>query len=373
MIRSWILLLVVSPVCTRMTARSRLSSNDASAAPHKVAVIGCGIGGGSFSHYFHEKYPEAEITAFESRDYIGGRLKHTHLHEVLIELGGDAWSKSANPYVVELAKTFPPKTPTSTPRHQHQSHKHPNEEEMLRDPLRGAIAVWDGNNITDLEEFLAHLVSSDFRLGAIEAEFLSALHENYNKRGGNGTFSSIEEFVADGDLAKYTSTFANISLNGVKPEMTKYFLNPMTRVIYHQDISTMHGFGALVSITSLLGADSYADGNSALVERLFTASAAAIRTETTVTRVDKKAGDGGYAVAYTTDGGATETTEDFDAVIVVSAAHYSIHDYTFCLCRCFRVQVTGFVGRLDVSAYRSRCIVSLLKHAACLRCVLQVA
>lgn len=136
-------------------------------APRRVAVIGCGIGGGSFSYYFNENFSEADIVAFEARDYIGGRLKHTLLHDVLIELGGDAWSKSANPYVVELAKKIPPKNPPIAKRGIFA-----NNLKKLHDPLRGAIAVWDGKNITDVEGFLAHLLSSDFRLGEIEADFL---------------------------------------------------------------------------------------------------------------------------------------------------------------------------------------------------------
>jgi hypothetical protein len=37
-----------------------------------------------------------QVIVYEERDYIGGRLKHTTMHNVTIELGGDAWSTAAN-------------------------------------------------------------------------------------------------------------------------------------------------------------------------------------------------------------------------------------------------------------------------------------
>ena len=72
----------------------------------RVAVIGGGIGGASFSLYYSKLHPDSEITLFEASDSIGGRLKHTTLHGHIIELGGDAWSTAANAYVVALAKEF---------------------------------------------------------------------------------------------------------------------------------------------------------------------------------------------------------------------------------------------------------------------------
>jgi protoporphyrinogen oxidase len=69
----------------------------------EIAVIGAGIGAGAFSYYHSELSPGSQIHAFERRDYIGGRLKHTEIAGHTVELGGDAWS-SANEYVVALVK-----------------------------------------------------------------------------------------------------------------------------------------------------------------------------------------------------------------------------------------------------------------------------
>lgn len=56
-----------------------LATTRAKTPPQTVAVIGAGIGGGSFSYYYKKLNPSAQIVAFESRDYIGGRLKHINV------------------------------------------------------------------------------------------------------------------------------------------------------------------------------------------------------------------------------------------------------------------------------------------------------
>jgi predicted NAD/FAD-dependent oxidoreductase len=71
----------------------------------RVAIIGAGIGGGAVAYYSSQLSNCTQLRVYESRDYIGGRLKHTHIAGNVIELGGDAWS-TANEYVVELVKAL---------------------------------------------------------------------------------------------------------------------------------------------------------------------------------------------------------------------------------------------------------------------------
>jgi len=79
---------------------------------------------------------------------------------------------------------------------------------------------------------------------------------NYNVRGDAGTFRSIDGFVADGGLETFTGTTAGSFFNrsGVSAEVQQLVLEPLTRVIYDQDLDAMQAFSAVVAVTSLLGA-----------------------------------------------------------------------------------------------------------------------
>ena len=86
-----------------------LHSVHAAASPPRVAIIGCGIGGGAASFFMQDllrngSASPASITAYERRDYIGGRLKHVIFgtQEAKIEVGGAAWTYS-NRFMRELA------------------------------------------------------------------------------------------------------------------------------------------------------------------------------------------------------------------------------------------------------------------------------
>lgn len=54
-------------------------------APQTVGVIGGGMGAAAFAYYYKEANPTAKVIVFETRDYVGGRLKHTtvcHIFEL---------------------------------------------------------------------------------------------------------------------------------------------------------------------------------------------------------------------------------------------------------------------------------------------------
>src|SRR5690606_20608254 len=76
---------------------------DQSISSKRVGIVGAGIGGGATSYYVRQLNPDAQITAFESRDYIGGRLKHIVYDNITVEVGGDAWS-IVNEYIQEIVK-----------------------------------------------------------------------------------------------------------------------------------------------------------------------------------------------------------------------------------------------------------------------------
>ena len=53
------------------------------AAP-RIAVVGAGIGGASFTRFVLQEIPDARIVLFERSDSVGGRVTHSADH---IELG----------------------------------------------------------------------------------------------------------------------------------------------------------------------------------------------------------------------------------------------------------------------------------------------
>ena len=75
----------------------------------RVAIVGGGISGGSTSFFLtqflkNHSLPPVDITVFERRDYIGGRLKHISYgpNKLKIEIGGAAWTDD-NVYMTEMA------------------------------------------------------------------------------------------------------------------------------------------------------------------------------------------------------------------------------------------------------------------------------
>lgn len=237
-----------------------------SPAPRRVAVIGAGIGGGAFAHFFKLAHPDAEVVVYEARDYIGGRLKHTTLHNQTVELGGDAWSEVANPYVVALAKELGVRRARSgdglraaLARLSSATGASDPLARAVSDPLKLGVGVWDGHRLVDLEALLLRNPGAVEKGLAMEGHFLASLHRNYKTRGDSRAFKSIPEFLHFGPLEQYTSVSAVEYYDSlhISPEVQRYFMEPLTRVIYDQSLRDMQAFSAVVAVTSLLGADSF--------------------------------------------------------------------------------------------------------------------
>jgi len=265
------------------------------AAGLDVAIIGGGIGGGAAAYYTSLLRNQTggskdTIRVFETRDYLGGRLKHTYIEGNTIELGGDAWS-SANQYVLELCTALGINTTTST----------------LSDPITANIGVWDGGAFLPLERLLAGNTLSELRAALAEGGFLRALKQNYLLRGqgaGQGAaFRSVDAFLRPGSLDAWTTlnSSAYFGGRGIDVNVQTDFVEPLLRVIYDQGLSA-HAFASLVALTSAVGSGSVAAGNSELVEALFARANAVVALNTTVTTVRALA-DGGYFVETALAGG----------------------------------------------------------------------
>ena len=100
-----------------------------------------------------------------------------------------------------------------------------------------------------------------------------------------------------------------------------YIAEPLMRVIYDQDLAA-HAFSSLVAFTSVIGSDSVTDGNSKLVEALFTSSAATVSLNTTVTRVIRNlSSPKGYTIESEHEG--VKQSRHADQVVIATPFEYS--------------------------------------------------
>jgi prenylcysteine oxidase/farnesylcysteine lyase len=266
-----------------------------------VVVIGGGIGAAAFSYYYsklnnHSTAEPRKLLAFESRDYIGGRLKHMVIANTTVELGGDAWS-TANRYVVELVKELGVNSSVSSRA----------TTFGVGDPITANIGVWNGSGFLPIEKTIAGHSISDIAGAITETDFLGALRTNYHLRGPleNGMpFRTVADFLQSGSLDRYTPVTSASYLSEHKvASLTQYSLiEPLLRVIYDQGLEA-HSFASLVALTSVVGAASVDEGNSVLVERLFAAAGGSAGYAPTKTSVDVLLNSSVRSVSATAGGG----------------------------------------------------------------------
>eukprot|EP00038_Savillea_parva_P011123 m.195252 g.195252 ORF g.195252 m.195252 type:complete len:526 (-) comp19437_c0_seq1:52-1629(-) len=298
-----------------------------SSPPQTVGVVGGGIGGAAFAYYYKKAVPNATVIVFEARDYIGGRLKHTVMHNTTIELGGDAWSTTANHYIVKLARELstaspvprqrqPP--PAASPPHptpvmaasssssssssrfkfRPQPRRRRQRTRRATDPPLANVAVWNGTALTPVGPLLKDL-GDDKAMAALEGRFVWNLDANYVERGDHGVFDTVGGFLNYGGLTQFSQAAAApyFSGAGISLNAQDYLLEPLARGIYDQNLDNMQAFSAIVAVTSLLGADSFPGGNSLLVERMLAAVDADVRLSTRVTAVQAAPpGTHGYTI-----------------------------------------------------------------------------
>jgi len=238
-----------------------------------VCIVGAGIGGASTAYYMFQRNSSTTVRAFERRDYVGGRLKHVVIEGNVIEIGGDAWS-SANEYIGRIVKDLNVSVDEDASR-------------LPQDPVSDSLAVWNGETLIGVEETLLKHALSDVKGLLEEAEFLRALRRNYRERGAD-PFQTIDEFLTFGDLTTYTKVSSSeyFDRHLIANATQRDLVEPLLRTIYDQGLDA-HAFASLVAVTSVVGAASASEGNSALVEAMFNASAATVELRTNVKSVER--------------------------------------------------------------------------------------
>jgi len=67
--------------------------------PPRIAVIGTGIGGATFTRFLREELEqEPQITMFEKKGSIGGRMMHEDIGNSTVELGASMGKHTHTPY-----------------------------------------------------------------------------------------------------------------------------------------------------------------------------------------------------------------------------------------------------------------------------------
>ncbi|KJE88462.1 hypothetical protein CAOG_00116 [Capsaspora owczarzaki ATCC 30864] len=359
-----LLLLLLAVQIANAAQSPPLLTPTATATPPRIAIVGAGIGGGATAYYLATKHGLANTTVvFDSRDYIGGRLKHTIIDNQVIELGGDAYA-SPNIYMEELVKEL--NLPISlrrgsggaaaAGRHSESLDENDNGvstpidnlvaklkvrliELQARAQKAGSgvqgvsgdnIGIWTGTGWIPLTlTLLDHLLSDTGTLESL-AGFLIRLRENYVLRDDLTTpFKTVDAFLRFGDLEMYTNTTADTFFDGhgVAKATQQDLINPVLRVIYDQSLDESHAFGALVSLTSLIDAYSIATGNSKLVEALFAAAGSQVSLQSRVVSIayhrDTKNWNLTYVSTASQDPEADQQHIIVDRVVIASPLEYT--------------------------------------------------
>jgi len=149
-----------------------------------VAIVGGGIGGAAVGYYLKEFGGQFECVVFESRDYIGGRLKDVEIGGTLVEVGGDIWA-SVNLYMMEAAERLG------------------IQENNSSESGNGLTGIWDGSSWLNIEALVVRHSLSLRRTLDETALFNSKLLENYALRDQSPPFDSISSFLGYASLNEY--------------------------------------------------------------------------------------------------------------------------------------------------------------------------
>ena len=157
----------------------------------RVAIVGGGISGGSTSFFItqflrNHSLPPVDITVFERRDYIGGRLKHISYgpNKLKIEVGGAAWTDD-NVYMTEMANAVG----VNVTRKKLETKQ---SESLVATASGNTIGIWDGSSLINLEKFYFTHLGEALKVGESELKFLKRVKENYaTQQSGAAPFHNL--------------------------------------------------------------------------------------------------------------------------------------------------------------------------------------
>ena len=240
-----------------------------------LAVVGAGIGGCSAAYFARKYLPGTNVTIYDSRDRIGGRILTNKAAEITLEVGA-AFFNSFNRTLLDIVKT----------------------EELKMTPVeRMDFAVWNGSELvfrsskqsyaTSLK-LLAKYKQSLTRTFILLRKARAQVAKLYKEEQKNP--ADLSEILGSTGIDKWhRKTFSEALIErGVSQTFIDEIVTPITRVIYSQN-ADLGGFAGLSSLIGVYSGATYslAQGNNTLPVHLAKASNATIKLGEKVDTIEK--------------------------------------------------------------------------------------
>ena len=264
----------------------------------KIAIIGAGIGGSSLAYYLG-KNEEHEITVFEDREEVGGRIRNVKIDDKIVETGA-GFFHSVNKNIISLADEL-----------------HLEKTKLVSDTL----GLYNG------EKMIYQTPKSDF-LSTVKLLFRFGFNLLKLKGGVNLVKSNVTQFYDDDtpfqsipemiDRMGFGTIYTNeletqLQEMGVNEKIIAELAIPANRTIYHQcGDRQMNGFAGFVSLIASDNQPIYYinNGNITLCQKLISKSGAKLHLAKKVISISQI--DKGYSVV-TSDGKL-----EFDIVVIAT-------------------------------------------------------
>ncbi|EJD55206.1 FAD/NAD(P)-binding domain-containing protein [Auricularia subglabra TFB-10046 SS5] len=279
--------------------------------PPRVAIIGAGAGGTSAAFWLSLSKQRAnhtfEIDVYDRSDYVGGRsttIQPYGNNELpQIELGGSIFV-DANKNMVRAATEFGLDFGDSDFNHKHELGLWDGQQFVFRTETSG-ISSWWGSLKALWRYGYSAPAKVDSLVKAMLVDFLKLYDHDF------GTWKDIPEVISKVKLSESVaqSGAEYLDSQGVGLKFSRELIDAATRVNYGQNLETIHGFGAVVSM-SADKAYTVTSGNRKIFETFLQRSGANVLLNTQITRLTKKSNPPVWELT------TTKGTAEYDAVIV---------------------------------------------------------
>jgi prenylcysteine oxidase/farnesylcysteine lyase len=303
---------------------STVDNNDIKPIRERIAVIGAGSGGSSFSYYAQRYTSHAyDITIFESNGYIGGRSitvgKYSSSQPsndefdptVLksdVELGGSIFVK-ANKILCNAVEEFGLETDDR------------GISGKYTEVFSGSIGIWNGTEFVlridsgpwgGFKTFMRILWRygvSGWRLSRELKSVISTFLEYFY----NTSFPfKLQNVISQSGLIEYTGIYADelFKIRDLSDRLGHELIQPLTQVNYRSPLDEIHAMGMLISMAAE-DATSVKGGNYKIFEKWIDYSNATLQLNTRVESIEKTS-RGTWEVGY------NDTVEEFDQVVIAT-------------------------------------------------------
>ncbi|KAG9049768.1 hypothetical protein FS837_009184 [Tulasnella sp. UAMH 9824] len=286
--------------------------------PLRIAIIGAGAGGSSAAFWIQKAKErhgmDVQVDVFERLTRVGGRATTVHPYDDTSlppqELGASIFVpenknlfRAAREFGLDLVDLF-------------------DEDD---------ITLWDGDQVLlsytggwwdNLKILWRYGYRSPSRSQTLTQQMIDRVLTMYTPTLPRWT--SIQGLVKDLGFTNYTaqSGLDVFTSHGVSQKFAEEMIEAATRVNYAQDITTIHGVGAGVSMVAS-GAAQVSGGNYRIFEEFIKRSGAKLHLNTTVSGLQKTISASTGRQAWTLSGGSHIPSTAYDHVILAAPFAFS--------------------------------------------------